>query len=40
MGEYKWEELGYNYELKETPAPSKELVDSVKEIFKKYNLKV
>src|SRR5690606_34905159 len=24
MGEYKWEELGYDYKLKDTPTPSKE----------------
>ena len=40
MGEYKWEELGYDYKLKDTPTPSKELLNTAKEIFKKYNLKI
>lgn len=33
MGEFKWEELGRTYELKETEPPSKELVNQVKEIL-------
>lgn len=37
MGEYKWEALGYQYQLKNTESPSKSLVSEVKEIFKKYN---
>lgn len=40
MGEYKWEELGYPYQLKDTPTPSKEMINNAKEIFKKYNLKI
>lgn len=35
MGEFKWEELGRTYELKETETPSKELVEQVREILKK-----
>lgn len=37
MGEYKWEALGYQYQLKDTESPSTSLVSEVKEIFKKYN---
>lgn len=33
MGEYKWEELGYTYALKETLEPSRAQVDEVKSIF-------
>jgi pyruvate formate lyase activating enzyme len=34
MGEYKWEALELNYELKETKEPDKNLVEGMKEIFK------
>ncbi len=34
MGEFKWEELGLPYELKDTEAPEQELVDKVREILK------
>lgn len=37
MGEYKWEELNLKYELKDTPPPTKESIEKIKEIFKKYN---
>ena len=40
MGEYKWEQLGYPYRLKDTPTPSEEAIISAKEIFKKYGLKI
>lgn len=40
MGEYKWEELGYEYKLKDTEPPTKEKIEEVKTIFKKYNLDV
>lgn len=40
MGEYKWEELGYKYELKHTPEPSAEEFEAAKAVFKKYGLKV
>ena len=33
MGEYKWEELGYEYKLKSTPTPSDESVKIAKDIF-------
>ena len=40
MGEYKWEQLGYEYELKETQEPSVEVTNAAKAIFEKYNLPV
>lgn len=40
MGEYKWEALGYEYTLKNTEPPDKELVEKVKSIFTKKGLKV
>lgn len=40
MGEYKWEQLGYEYSLTDTKEPSKEATDAAVEIFKKYNLPV
>lgn len=40
MGEYKWEQLGYDYKLKDTPPASPELVDNVCNIFRKYLLPV
>ena len=33
MGEYKWEELGEEYKLKNTKEPEKELMEEVKKIF-------
>ena len=36
MGEYKWEQLGYQYQLKDTLPPSPELVATTKEIFSQY----
>ncbi len=33
LGEYKWEELGYDYELENTPVPSEEIVKKHKNIF-------
>jgi pyruvate formate lyase activating enzyme len=33
MGEYKWEELGYEYQLKNTPAPTPEQVQNTLNIF-------
>jgi len=38
MGEYKWEELGYNYKLKDTPGATEEDAKKAVEILKKYNL--
>ena len=40
MGEYKWEQLGYEYQLKNTPAASPELVETAKNIFQEYGIKV
>jgi pyruvate formate lyase activating enzyme len=39
MGEYKWEQLGYEYKLRDTPAASPELVATAKEIFQSYGIK-
>ncbi len=33
MGEFKWKELGLDYQLSDTPEPSKELLSEVKAIF-------
>jgi pyruvate formate lyase activating enzyme len=38
MGEYKWEALGYNYLLKDTPTPSQEQVQAALDIFRSKNL--
>ncbi|RKD22413.1 pyruvate formate-lyase-activating protein [Caminicella sporogenes] len=40
MGEYKWEKLGYDYRLKKTKAPTKEIIEKVKSVFKKHGLNV
>jgi pyruvate formate lyase activating enzyme len=40
MGEYKWEQLGYDYKLKNTPPPSPELVQQVMDIFRSQGLTV
>lgn len=40
MGEYKWEALGYDYKLKDTPEPTAEQVRVAKEIFETYRLPV
>lgn len=40
MGEYKWEQLGYEYELFDTEQPSKTEVEKAKNIFQKYNLPI
>ncbi|NMA87361.1 MAG: pyruvate formate lyase-activating protein [Tissierellia bacterium] len=40
LGEYKWEELGYNYELENTPVPEGEIVQEVKNVFEKYGFNV
>ena len=34
MGEFKWKELGYTYQLDKTEPPSKELIDKVTELLK------
>ncbi|MBP3887502.1 MAG: pyruvate formate lyase-activating protein [Cellulosilyticum sp.] len=40
MGEYKWEQLGYDYKLADTKEPSIEETNAAVEIFKKYNLPI
>lgn len=40
MGEYKWEQLGYNYQLTDTPSPEAEDVKLAKDIFLQYNLPI
>ncbi|MFB2923165.1 pyruvate formate-lyase-activating protein [Aerosakkonema funiforme] len=40
MGEYKWEQLGYDYQLKDTQPPTAELVQRTVDIFKKHGLAV
>jgi len=40
MGEYKWENLGYEYLLKDTLPPTKEQIAHAVDIFKKYGLTV
>lgn len=40
MGEYKWEKLGYHYELLDTSSPSPEEVSAAKNIFKAYHLPI
>lgn len=40
MGEYKWKELGYEYQLSDVDEPTQDLVDQVLEIFKSKNLPV
>ena len=40
MGEFKWQELGYKYELKETKEPTKNRIENAIKILKKYNKNV
>jgi pyruvate formate lyase activating enzyme len=40
MGEYKWEQLGYKYELSDTIEPSSAEVETAKAIFEKYKLPI
>ncbi|WP_322787009.1 pyruvate formate-lyase-activating protein [Pseudobacteroides cellulosolvens] len=40
MGEYKWKSLGFDYELLNTKEPTKESINRIKNIFKKYNFNV
>ncbi len=40
MGEYKWEQLGYEYQLKDTQPPTPEMVKTTQDIFRKHGLKV
>jgi pyruvate formate lyase activating enzyme len=36
LGKYKYEELGRDYKLKDTPVPTKDQIDFAQKIFKKY----
>jgi pyruvate formate lyase activating enzyme len=38
MGEYKWQELGFEYQLHDTPTPTKEQVETAIDIFRKRGL--
>lgn len=38
MGQHKWESLGIDYKLKNTPSPSPEDVKKAETIFKGYGL--
>ncbi|HEY9603222.1 MAG TPA: pyruvate formate-lyase-activating protein [Allocoleopsis sp.] len=40
MGAYKWEQLGYDYPLKDTEPPTPELVEQAMTIFREYDLVV
>jgi pyruvate formate lyase activating enzyme len=40
MGEYKWKQLGYEYQLQNTSEPTSEEVEATMDIFRKYGLKV
>ena len=40
MGEYKWEQLGYEYSLTDTKEPSVDETNAAADIFKKYNLPI
>ncbi|TCK99726.1 pyruvate formate lyase activating enzyme [Natranaerovirga hydrolytica] len=40
MGEYKWEELGYEYKLKNTDEPTEQGILKAKNIFESYNINV
>lgn len=40
MGEYKWEELGLEYKLKDTPPPGPKLIERVQEQFRRRGLPV
>ena len=40
MGEYKWEEIGYEYTLKDTPTPTPEQIETALNIFRNKGLTV
>ncbi len=40
MGEYKWEELGYEYKLGDTEVPTDEVIEKAKKIFKESKLNI
>ncbi len=39
LGKFKWEALGMKYELPDTPAPDKALLESTREIFRRHGLR-
>jgi pyruvate formate lyase activating enzyme len=39
MGEYKWQELGYKYQLKDTPTPTAEELKKTLNIFRKKGIR-
>jgi len=40
MGEYKWEQLGYDYKLKDTPVPTSDEIEATVAIFRDHGLAV
>jgi pyruvate formate lyase activating enzyme len=40
FGEHKWEAMGLPYQLSNTPEPTKEQTESVREIFRSHGLTV
>lgn len=40
LGEYKWEELGLEYKLKDTKEPTQQRIENAINIFKKYELNI
>jgi len=40
MGEYKWERMGFDYALKDTPSPTVEQIQRVVDIFRQHQLPV
>jgi pyruvate formate lyase activating enzyme len=40
LGEYKWHQMGYHYELENTQPPSYEQIQKVKDIFINYGIQV
>jgi pyruvate formate lyase activating enzyme len=40
MGEYKWQQLGYDYQLKDTEPPTPELIQQTLDIFRSRGLNV
>jgi pyruvate formate lyase activating enzyme len=40
MGEYKWQQLGYDYQLKDTEPPTSELIQQTLDIFRSRGLNV
>ncbi|MDC7219202.1 MAG: pyruvate formate-lyase-activating protein [Spirochaetales bacterium] len=40
LGEFKWQELGLNYTLGETQPPAKDLIDTIRQIFREVGFTV